>query len=1122
MRTILPLLLLPACVLDVGRGPDLGACASYPEGAYTFGEVGIGTCLAGPADARFFTWGGTTWLAVANADPFHNFTSGSLLLIDTLSINRGLAEQSMDELTASALPMESFIGQLAFDPGRLSRALVPSRLSPDSFSTDEPDKVWLVDLSDPSAPRYEEPRSFLTVRQDPFTVAASGDKAYVLSPTDHSISVIDLGASPPELYDPAPESRVGDITFDDADGSGSRTELVATPLPASEIPTSETWTATWIEGTTRLWVPLGDSLVRYTWGGDRTQPPALGGLGVELTPEPQIAVSAVRDAFFVDNGESLSLHVPTGNAVYAAYWNAEFAVWQWDGVAELRTSVPWAAQIGGPTLSAVGPRTLMYFDGQAEDDLGPSIGVATTTDGVRFSALDEPVVAAGDAWSALAQPTVIADPFSGSARMWMSAWDGARWVITTSESPEGLQDFTAPTQVLAVDGEDVGAPHVSWVAGAFQMWVTVSQRTDEGGAWWYATSESADGLEWSTPELRLQGPAITNAEDRPPRAAIQLVPTAAWRVEGSDSGPLDDLVFEAFPENDPATGSSLRFASGADLGADVAGLLSEGGVEPGSWALVDGLPTLYATVVGADGRQRLAMLRQLGSGWGTRAVDLIPEGEGGNVLGVRSPAVFATPDGWWMLYAAWGADGAWSIRQASSTDGVSWTPAGAVLPDPPTWASGDALPHTVEADGDGWRAWFSGSDGSRSRIGTLVGAASADGITWTLEGVALEPGEPGTFDDKGVTDPTPTRCGGIDGLWYTADDGERFSIAYAARTEDGTYVRRARPYDDALAAVLGPTVASFAGGGVRSPVLGPVDGERCTVYISGFDGARWRTGTTVTRGEVLYPAWARPTQGDVLNFSTFRGEPGTSTIDLGQVIGGVPLPGWDGLLGNDGPSATALDAARGWLFVVSKGDPRVIVVDIRDDSTATQADTNYLDIEAVLRFPTPTGTLGFYDVVLGPDQRIYLAAREPESVMVVDTSSLVDDAVKELVDNLPQGLVPMHDLNDDAGESSFAPIGTAGLALVPGQGLLLATHFRDNALSVIDLSAGPWGEEIRYLQDIGENPHLVRVSPDGTYAVIANYLGAVTQNATGSSLSILDLQPASSTWLEITTRIVNQ
>ncbi|HMV66147.1 MAG TPA: hypothetical protein PKA64_04810, partial [Myxococcota bacterium] len=794
MRTILPLaLLLPGCVLDVGLGPDLGACADYPDGPYTFGEAGIGTCLAGPSDLQFYTGLGGTWLAVTNADPFHNYLTGSLLLIsmrdiaedlrnDRFSPDQLVRDVSVDQLDAHALPMDSFVGAFAFDPLRPGLALVPSRLSADSLLTTEPDKLWLVDVSDPRAPRYAEPRAFLTVRQDPFTVRTSGDFAFVLSPTDDSIAVVDLRADPPELYDPAPESRIGDVTFSDADASGSRSELVATPFPASEIPSTETWTAAWIEGSTRLWVPEESGLARYAWGGAGEVPPARGGLGVELDPEPSLAITSVDDAFFVDNGEALSLHVPSGRTVYAAWWQPDFAVWAWDAASELRLpDDAWADRTGGPTLTEVGGRTLMFFDGALEGDPATAIGIATTTDGIRFSALDEPVIAPDGPWSRLAQPTVLGDPFAGDAAMWMSAWDGARWVVATSRSADGLTGWSTPEQALAVDGEDAGAPHVGWAAGRFRMWLTVSR----GGAWWYATSESADGRVWSAPELHLEGPAITGDEDRPPRAAIQHVPTAAWRIEGSNTGPLDDLAFEAFATTDPATGATLRFASGAIIGTDIAGLLSRNGVEPGSWAEVAGVPTLYVTAIGADGRQRLMALRQAGDAWGVRASDLIPDGSGGNVLGVRAPTVFAVPGGWRMLYAAWGADGSWRIHQAASPDGVTWEPEGEALTSPPPWATSEQVPHAVEATDDGWRAWFAGGESGRLRIATMT---SPDGATWTFEDVALEPGDPGTFDDRSVSDPMPARCGGVDGLWYTADDGERLAIGFAARA-DGAWQR---------------------------------------------------------------------------------------------------------------------------------------------------------------------------------------------------------------------------------------------------------------------------------------------------------------------------------------------
>ena len=41
-----------ACVVSAPL-PDVGPCADYPDGVYEYGQIGIGTCLAGPASLQF-------------------------------------------------------------------------------------------------------------------------------------------------------------------------------------------------------------------------------------------------------------------------------------------------------------------------------------------------------------------------------------------------------------------------------------------------------------------------------------------------------------------------------------------------------------------------------------------------------------------------------------------------------------------------------------------------------------------------------------------------------------------------------------------------------------------------------------------------------------------------------------------------------------------------------------------------------------------------------------------------------------------------------------------------------------------------------------------------------------
>jgi DNA-binding beta-propeller fold protein YncE len=66
------------------------------------------------------------------------------------------------------------------------------------------------------------------------------------------------------------------------------------------------------------------------------------------------------------------------------------------------------------------------------------------------------------------------------------------------------------------------------------------------------------------------------------------------------------------------------------------------------------------------------------------------------------------------------------------------------------------------------------------------------------------------------------------------------------------------------------------------------------------------------------------------------------------------------------------------------------------------------------------------------------------------------------------------------------------------------------------------GTEVGYVSDIGENPHLVRISPDGKHAFVANYIGEIEENTTSSTLAIVDIDPNSESYLEVLTWLVNR
>jgi predicted GH43/DUF377 family glycosyl hydrolase len=1108
-----------ACVQDPGLGPDLGDCADYPDTVYTYGQLGIGTCLAGPTDLEFFEIDGRTWLGITNADPFRLFTSGSVLLVALDSIDRSREVIDIVDLEAYALPLEAFVGRLDVSPQR-GLAVVPTRLSEDAFTTTAPDQVWFVDISDPTQPGLLASRPFISAGADPFEVVIDEafGRAFVLNATGNTISVIDLDASPPALLDPAPASIITDGVFDDADASGSRVETstaIATTSTSDQVLVTDRWTATWIDSAVRVWLEEGDGLSRWNSGGGAYQ---ASSFGIELSPDQSESLTSLSDPWIAPSSAELVAYFADAGTLYSAATDGSAGVWGGFTLA-LSGSDGWNTVLGGPSVVDLTGRVVMYFDARETENGPASIGLANTTDTITFASLDEPVLTPSAPYESLRQPSVLADPFTGTTRMWLSAWNGAEWTVGLTESVDGLTSWSPVSSVITVDGGHAAAPVVTWSGGRYQMWLSVS----DGTSWDHAVSWSYDGMSWSEPE------AIVASErpfelGQPPRAGLQLDETLAWRLEGDNVGPLNATVRAGEEQTFITQGFSIQIASGHEIGTNIAGEASSAGISPGSIVDINGLKTLYATVSSTEGTTQLAALRELNEGtWVTTASDIIPRGTGGHVDGVGSPVVFEHQGRWHMVYRA--LDGLRStMRVAISDDGVQFTPTDtSVLGNEASFASQQEQPHSIVVLEDGTlRLWYAGSDGTRSRIGA---ADSTDGIRFTpvpfgSSSHQFDAGEPGTFDDSGVADPMVWRDGDTWRMWYSGFDGDTWSLGYATRDRDEPWVRRTLANTDVSTPVMSPLPNTYATTSVRSPVAYPhPSGNGWELWHAGSDGFKTRIGLAHALSGHVFPTPRFPTSGDTMQFVTRRGEFGRSNIELGQVIDGIQLPF---SFSDDGATAAVIDPVRGLLFVVSQTSGSIIAVDIRDDSDDGFDDLNYMDIEAALRVRTTTDRVGFNDIHLGPDGLLYLAAQEPDAIITVDSSSIVDNDTKELTDVAAVTTLPMHDLTDDAGETTASGVGPAGLAMVPGRDLLLASHFRDNSLSVFDLSLGTSGEEIRYLRQVGENPHVIRISPDGTFAIIALYLGHIADGVASPSLAIVDLDPASPDYLTVTSRIVNR
>ncbi|MBC8236139.1 hypothetical protein H8E77_41865, partial [bacterium] len=126
------------------------------------------------------------------------------------------------------------------------------------------------------------------------------------------------------------------------------------------------------------------------------------------------------------------------------------------------------------------------------------------------------------------------------------------------------------------------------------------------------------------------------------------------------------------------------------------------------------------------------------------------------------------------------------IGYATSTDGIVWTNyEGNPVLDvgvPGAWDDYHVFGPSVLFDDGTYKMWYTGYDGSNYRIGY---ATSTDGIVWTkyANNPVLDLGASGAWDDVHVYTPSVLFEDGTYKMWYTGYDGSHSRIGYAISTD---------------------------------------------------------------------------------------------------------------------------------------------------------------------------------------------------------------------------------------------------------------------------------------------------------------------------------------------------
>lgn len=166
-------------------------------------------------------------------------------------------------------------------------------------------------------------------------------------------------------------------------------------------------------------------------------------------------------------------------------------------------------------------------------------------------------------------------------------------------------------------------------------------------------------------------------------------------------------------------------------------------------------------------------------------LDLGPPGSYDDVT-LENPKVLKESENYYRLWYRGNDGSAGRILYANSSDGVTWNKVGLSLNIGNTGELDDEIvrPSTIYKTNDGtYKMWYDGFDGSNFRI---FYAISSDGISWNKQGVVLQPGSPGELDDTHVAGGhILLDSDGNYKMWYSGHDGSTYYRIFFATSPDG-------------------------------------------------------------------------------------------------------------------------------------------------------------------------------------------------------------------------------------------------------------------------------------------------------------------------------------------------
>jgi predicted GH43/DUF377 family glycosyl hydrolase len=158
---------------------------------------------------------------------------------------------------------------------------------------------------------------------------------------------------------------------------------------------------------------------------------------------------------------------------------------------------------------------------------------------------------------------------------------------------------------------------------------------------------------------------------------------------------------------------------------------------------------------------------------------------------VFKPVVLKDGEGYKMWYRGNDGSNPDRIGLATSADGIDWTkhPGNPVISPIEAWETNSITPGAVISNTGTYEMWYTGYDSNW--VGRIGYATSPDGVNWTKYGgnPVLNVGASDSWEDEDVAGPAVLEDGGIYHMWYAANDGIASRIGHVTSANGTSWTR---------------------------------------------------------------------------------------------------------------------------------------------------------------------------------------------------------------------------------------------------------------------------------------------------------------------------------------------